>query len=115
VTSEKEITTDVCIAGGGPAGMVLAVLLARAGHDVLVLESHKDFKREFRGEVLMPLFTKVMSQVGLLDDVLKCHHEKFDEVKAYNKDKVLLNASIGPVSPDFPYALWMPQPELLIN
>ena len=50
----KEISTRCCIAGGGPAGMMLGYLLARAGIDVLVLEKHGDFLRDFRGDTIHP-------------------------------------------------------------
>ena len=59
LVSEKKMQhsqTDVVISGGGPAGMVMGLLLAKAGIRVLVLERHPDFQREYRGEVLMPRF-----------------------------------------------------------
>jgi 2-polyprenyl-6-methoxyphenol hydroxylase-like FAD-dependent oxidoreductase len=60
------ITTQCCIAGGGPAGMMLGVLLARAGIDVLVLEKHADFFRDFRGDTVHPSTLELMCELGLI-------------------------------------------------
>ena len=49
-----DIQTSVCVVGGGPAGLLLGLLLAKRGVDVIVLEGHETFHREFRGEVLQP-------------------------------------------------------------
>ena len=63
--------TTCCIAGGGPAGMMLGLLLARAGIDVIVLEKHADFLRDFRGDTIHPSTMEVMHELGLLQDFLK--------------------------------------------
>ena len=65
-----------CIAGGGPAGMMLGVLLARAGVKVLVLEKHGDFLRDFRGDTVHPSTLQAMDELGFLDDFLQMPHEK---------------------------------------
>jgi 2-polyprenyl-6-methoxyphenol hydroxylase-like FAD-dependent oxidoreductase len=70
------ITTRCCIAGGGPAGMMLGFLLARAGIDVVVLEKHKDFLRDFRGDTVHPSTLELMYELGLLDEFLKLPHAK---------------------------------------
>ena len=62
----RTLTTTVCIAGGGPAGMMLGLLLARAGIDVVVLEKHRDFFRDFRGDTIHPSTLDVLDQLGLL-------------------------------------------------
>jgi 2-polyprenyl-6-methoxyphenol hydroxylase-like FAD-dependent oxidoreductase len=69
-----EIRTTCCIAGGGPAGMMLGFLLARAGISVVVLEKHKDFLRDFRGDTVHPSTLEIMYELGLLDDFLKLPH-----------------------------------------
>ncbi len=61
--------TACCIAGGGPAGMMLGMLLARAGVDVLVLEKHADFLRDFRGDTIHPSTLQVMHELGLVDEL----------------------------------------------
>ena len=60
--------TDVCIIGGGPAGMVAGLLFARAGVKTLVLEKHADFLRDFRGDTVHPSTLRIFSELGLLDD-----------------------------------------------
>jgi 2-polyprenyl-6-methoxyphenol hydroxylase-like FAD-dependent oxidoreductase len=70
------ITTRCCIAGGGPAGMMLGFLLARAGVDVVVLEKHADFLRDFRGDTVHPSTLELMRELGLLDEFLKVPHQK---------------------------------------
>jgi len=73
------ITTTCAIAGGGPAGMMLGLLLARAGVDVTVLEKHGDFLRDFRGDTIHPSTLEVMHELGLLDELLARPHEKMRE------------------------------------
>ena len=70
-----EIRTSCCIAGGGPAGMMLGFLLARAGIDVVVLEKHADFLRDFRGDTIHPSTLEVMHELGLLEEFLKLPHQ----------------------------------------
>ena len=72
----SEISTTCVIAGGGPAGMMLGYLLARAGVDVTVLEKHKDFLRDFRGDTVHPSTLQVMHELGLLEKFLKLPHSK---------------------------------------
>jgi 2-polyprenyl-6-methoxyphenol hydroxylase-like FAD-dependent oxidoreductase len=67
----ENISTSCVIAGGGPAGMMCGYLLARAGVDVTVLEKHKDFLRDFRGDTVHPSTLQVMHELGLLDKFLK--------------------------------------------
>src|SRR4051812_6623852 len=74
----ETITTRCCIAGGGPAGMMLGFLLARAGLDVVVLEKHKDFLRDFRGDTIHPSTLELMHELGFLSEFLKLPHEKVD-------------------------------------
>ncbi|MFZ0750667.1 MAG: FAD-dependent oxidoreductase [Pyrinomonadaceae bacterium] len=75
----RRITTRCCIAGGGPAGMMLGYLLARAGVEVVVLEKHADFLRDFRGDTVHPSTLEVMHELGVLEEFLKLPH---DEVRA---------------------------------
>ncbi|MEJ0078638.1 MAG: FAD-dependent oxidoreductase [Alphaproteobacteria bacterium] len=68
--------TRCCIVGGGPAGMMLGFLLARAGVDVTVLEKHADFLRDFRGDTVHPSTLEIMHELGLLDEFLKLPHSE---------------------------------------
>ncbi|HEV8342944.1 MAG TPA: FAD-dependent oxidoreductase [Candidatus Binatia bacterium] len=76
------VSVRCCIAGGGPAGMMLGLLLARAGVDVLVLEKHADFLRDFRGDTIHPSTLEVMHELGLLDEFLKLPHQEVSELNA---------------------------------
>jgi 2-polyprenyl-6-methoxyphenol hydroxylase-like FAD-dependent oxidoreductase len=71
-----EPKTQCCIAGGGPAGLMLGYLLARAGVNVVVLEKHADFLRDFRGDTVHPSTLEVMVELGLIDQFLKLPHQK---------------------------------------
>jgi 2-polyprenyl-6-methoxyphenol hydroxylase-like FAD-dependent oxidoreductase len=72
----EQVSTRCCIVGGGPCGMMLGFLLARAGVDVVVLEKHADFLRDFRGDTIHPSTLEVMAELGLLDAFLKLPHQK---------------------------------------
>src|ERR1700689_3131185 len=74
-TTER-IDARVCVVGGGPAGVMLGYLLARAGVDVVVLEKHGDFFRDFRGDTVHPSTLEVMHELGLLEDFLEVPHQK---------------------------------------
>jgi 2-polyprenyl-6-methoxyphenol hydroxylase-like FAD-dependent oxidoreductase len=76
----QAVQTRCCIAGGGPAGMMLGYLLARGGVDVYVLEKHADFLRDFRGDTIHPSTLEVMHELGILDDFLKLPHQEVREL-----------------------------------
>jgi len=80
--NEKNYSTSCCIVGGGPAGMMLGFLLARAGIDVIVLEKHKDFFRDFRGDTIHPSTINIMYELGLLDEFLKVPHQEIQYLTA---------------------------------
>lgn len=79
----NELTTQCCVAGGGPAGIMLGYLLARAGVDVIVLEKHGDFLRDFRGDTVHPSTLRIMQELGLLEDFLKLPHRKVYQLEAW--------------------------------
>ncbi len=66
----ESLKTTCCVVGGGPAGVMLGYLLARAGVKVTVLEKHADFFRDFRGDTVHPSTLDIMHQLGLLDGLL---------------------------------------------
>jgi 2-polyprenyl-6-methoxyphenol hydroxylase-like FAD-dependent oxidoreductase len=74
--TDAAVHTTCCIAGGGPAGVMLGFLLARAGVEVVVLEKHRDFFRDFRGDTIHPSTLQVMHELGLLDEFLKLPHDE---------------------------------------
>ena len=77
---DNPIHTRCCIAGGGPAGVMLGFLLARQGVDVFVLEKHADFLRDFRGDTIHPSTLEIMYELGILDEFLKRPHQKVTEL-----------------------------------
>jgi 2-polyprenyl-6-methoxyphenol hydroxylase-like FAD-dependent oxidoreductase len=80
------IEVHCCIAGGGPAGMMLGFLLARAGVDTLVLEKHADFLRDFRGDTVHPSTLELIYELGILDDFLRRPHQELAEIGALIED-----------------------------
>src|SRR5215471_16055592 len=72
----EQLSTRCCIVGGGPCGLMLGFLLARAGVDVVVLEKHADFLRDFRGDTIHPSTLELMGELGLLDEFLKLPHQQ---------------------------------------
>jgi 2-polyprenyl-6-methoxyphenol hydroxylase-like FAD-dependent oxidoreductase len=78
--SHSDIHAQCCIAGGGPAGMMLGLLLARAGVRVVVLEKHADFLRDFRGDTVHPSTLEVMYELGLLEQFSSLRHQRLEEI-----------------------------------
>ena len=74
-------TVRCCVVGGGPAGMMLGVLLARAGVEVTVLEKHADFLRDFRGDTIHPSTLSILDELGLLQEFLTLPHREVHELR----------------------------------
>src|ERR1044072_6680511 len=74
--------TDVCIVGGGPAGMVAGLLFARAGVETVVLEKHGDFLRDFRGDTVHPSTLDLFDALGVMDRLLERPHDKVEDIEA---------------------------------
>ncbi|MBX3493355.1 MAG: FAD-dependent oxidoreductase [Parvibaculum sp.] len=104
-----EITTTCAIAGGGPAGMMLGLLLARAGIDVTVLEKHSDFLRDFRGDTIHPSTLEVMHELGLLDALLARPHEKMHEAGVEIGGAMLKAADFSHLPTRCKFIAFMPQ------
>src|SRR5438270_4670279 len=81
--ASRSIKVRCCIVGGGPAGMMLGYLLGRAGIDVVVLEKHADFFRDFRGDTIHPSTLQVMDELGLYDEFLALPHQKAATISAF--------------------------------
>ena len=107
------LTARCCIAGGGPAGMMLGFLLARAGIDVIVLEKHADFLRDFRGDTIHPSTMEVRHELGLLTDFLKLPHTPTARIGIQFGDRTLQVADFSHLPTHARYIAMMPQWEFL--
>jgi 2-polyprenyl-6-methoxyphenol hydroxylase-like FAD-dependent oxidoreductase len=108
-----EQRVQACIAGGGPAGMMLGVLLARAGVSVAVLEKHADFLRDFRGDTVHPSTMTIMDELGWLDAFLKLPHQKVRDLAANFGGMRLRIADFSKLPVTAPYIAMMPQWDFL--
>ena len=109
----SERTTCV-VAGGGPAGMVLGLLLARAGVDVQVLEKHADFLRDFRGDTVHPSTLQLLDELGLADEFADLPYSRVDEVAFPTSDgRTVVVADFRRLRAPYPYVAMVPQWDLL--
>ena len=99
--------------GGGPAGMMLGYLLARAGIEVVVLEKHKDFFRDFRGDTIHPSTMELMYELGILDDFLKLPHQKIVKLMLSFEGNVVEGPDCSHLPVHCPYIAMMPQWDFL--
>lgn len=114
--SEKQVeqtTTTCCIVGGGPGGVVLALALARQGVPVTLLESHMDFDRAFRGDVIYPSTLTILEELGLIDQVLQLHHTKRSQVVYEMGDVSMVMADLSHLKTRYPFIAMINQAELL--
>ncbi len=107
------ITTTCCITGGGPAGMMLGFLLARAGVNVAVLEKHADFFRDFRGDTIHPSTLELMYELGLLDEFLKLPHQKVERLTGQIGEERVQMIDLTHVPTHCKYIALMPQWDFL--
>ena len=110
----REVQQTTCvIVGGGPAGAVLSFMLARKGIDVMLLESHHDFDRDFRGDTLHPSILEVMDELGLADRLLQLPHTKLSLVAPPAAAGPRLQFDLHDLKTKFPYIAFMPQTRFL--
>lgn len=107
------IETRCCIVGGGPAGMMLGFLLARAGVDVVVIEKHPDFFRDFRGDTIHPSTLELFHELGLLDDFLKLPHHKAHQVAGWIGEQKMTVADFSHLPTRCKFIAFMPQWDFL--
>lgn len=111
--AEEQLQTQCCIVGGGPAGMMAGFLLARAGVDVIVLEKHGDFLRDFRGDTVHPSTLELMYELGILDEFLKRSHQEVKQVGAQIGDQYIPFADFTHVPTHCKFIALMPQWDFL--
>ncbi|MBR0551565.1 FAD-dependent oxidoreductase [Stakelama marina] len=104
-----DIDTDLCIVGGGPAGMVAGLLFARAGVRTMVLEKHGDFLRDFRGDTVHPSTLAIFHELGLLDELLERPHQRVDRIGARIAGEQLQLVDFTRLPVPAPYIALMPQ------
>ncbi len=109
----ESLRTTCCVVGGGPAGMMLGYLLARANVDVLILEKHADFFRDFRGDTVHPSTLEVMYELGLLEEFLKLPHQKLTSASARVGDFTLQAADFSHLPTRSKFIAMMPQWDFL--
>ncbi|WP_213955583.1 MULTISPECIES: FAD-dependent oxidoreductase [unclassified Variovorax] len=106
-------STRCCIVGGGPAGMMLGFLLARAGVPVVVLEKHGDFLRDFRGDTVHPSTLDVMAELGLLDRFLARPHDEAHQLRAHISGQTVGLADFSHLATHCKFIALMPQWDFL--
>jgi len=106
-------TVTCCVAGGGPAGMMLGFLLARAGVSVVVLEKHADFLRDFRGDTIHPSTLELMHELGLLEEFLRVPHQEMPRLIAQFGDTSLPVADFTHLPTRCKFIAMMPQWDFL--
>jgi 2-polyprenyl-6-methoxyphenol hydroxylase-like FAD-dependent oxidoreductase len=111
--ADSTIATQCCIVGGGPAGMMLGFLLARAGVEVVVLEKHADFFRDFRGDTVHPSTLELMSELGLIEAFLKLPHQKVETLNAQVGDERIELADFRHLPTRCKFVALMPQWDFL--
>jgi len=109
----ETVETRCCIAGGGPAGMMLGFLLAQAGADVIVLEKHADFLRDFRGDTVHPSTLELMYELGILDEFLRRKHQELPQIGAFIDDFQVTIADFSHLPTHCKFIALMPQWDFL--
>jgi 2-polyprenyl-6-methoxyphenol hydroxylase-like FAD-dependent oxidoreductase len=105
--------TACCVVGAGPAGAMLSLLLARAGVPVTLLEAHRDFEREFRGDTIHPSTLEVLQQIGLAEKLHTLPHSKAASFRLESADHVDVMSDYSRLPTPFPYMMMMPQARFL--
>jgi 2-polyprenyl-6-methoxyphenol hydroxylase-like FAD-dependent oxidoreductase len=109
----ESIERTCCVVGGGPAGMMLGYLLARAGVQVTVLEKHRDFFRDFRGDTVHPSTLELFHELGLLEDFLKLPHQELTSIGGVFGDFAFQAADFSHVPVHCKFVALMPQWDFL--
>ncbi|HEX4195208.1 MAG TPA: FAD-dependent oxidoreductase, partial [Stellaceae bacterium] len=109
----QRVAVRCCIAGGGPAGMMAGLLLARAGVDVVVLEKHADFFRDFRGDTIHPSTLALMDELGSFDELMKLPHQEAHHLSFQFGDLKGVVADFDRTKIQHPFVAFMPQWDFL--
>jgi 2-polyprenyl-6-methoxyphenol hydroxylase-like FAD-dependent oxidoreductase len=113
MNDSNDIRTQCCIAGGGPAGLMLGFLLARAGVRTIVLEKHDDFLRDFRGDTIHPSTLTVLQDLGLLEAFLELPHQEISELTGEVYGEAVTLADFRHLPAARPFMVLIPQWDFL--
>ncbi len=113
MSDPRQLSTSVCIVGGGPCGMMLGVLLARAGVDAIVLEKYPDFFRDFRGDTVHPSTLELLYELGWLDEFLALPHNEFQTASANIAGETVNLADLSHLRTRCKFVALMPQWDFL--
>ncbi len=105
--------TTCCVVGGGPAGVMLSLLLARQGIPTTLLEAHKDFERDFRGDTIHPSTLDILDQLGLAERLLAIPHGKMRTLKIVTRQGSLVMGDLSRLKCRYPYVAMLPQARFL--
>jgi 2-polyprenyl-6-methoxyphenol hydroxylase-like FAD-dependent oxidoreductase len=111
--AEEPGRTTCCVIGCGPAGAMLGLMLAREGVEVLVLEKHADFLRDFRGDTIHPSTMEIMDELGLAEGLLDLEHTKASRIEARLPGGTVTVADFRRLKTRYPYITFMPQWDFL--
>jgi 2-polyprenyl-6-methoxyphenol hydroxylase-like FAD-dependent oxidoreductase len=113
VTARDGAECRVCIAGCGPAGAMLGFLLARAGLNVVVLEKHGDFLRDFRGDTIHPSTLEVLHDLGLAERFLRLPHSRSESFRLRTTAGDTIGFSFAGLPTRYPFIAFVPQWDFL--
>ncbi|MEE2891983.1 MAG: FAD-dependent oxidoreductase [Pseudomonadota bacterium] len=111
--ADTQARTQCCVVGAGPAGVFLALLLAQRGVEVVVLEAHGDFDRDFRGDTVHPATLELLAEMGLVEQVLALPHGRIDRMRLHAGARSWQVANFSRLRTAYPYVAIIPQSEFL--
>src|SRR4249920_2470406 len=108
-----QLAVRCCVVGGGPAGMMLGLLLARSGVDVVVLEKHADFLRDFRGDTIHPSTLELMHELGVLEQFLELPHQEVRQLGGQIGNEFVIMADFAHLPTQCKFIALIPQWDFL--
>jgi len=110
---KHSVQTTCCIVGAGPAGAILALILARQDIPVMLLEAHMDFDRDFRGDTIHPAVLTILDELGLADRLLQMRHTEIHSIRAQTPAGTLSMGDFALLKVKYPFVAMIPQTNFL--